>query len=475
MLMLLRVLIIVISATVWSDPAHAQDDGASRPKASGDRPNILIITADNLGYGDLQCYRPESPIKTPHLDRLAGEGARLTSFYSASSTCTVSRAGLLTGRIAQRHGLNVQLPGIAGNYGVGLDQSEVLMPRVLGKAGYITGCFGKWNIGFAPGSRPTERGFDEFFGHASGNIDYYTHVYNGKHDLYRGVEEAHVEGYSTDLFADAAIDFIDRHRERPWFVYLPFNAPHFPNPKNKAPGESAVWQAPARAFEAYGYDPETTDMVQGYHAVVTALDDAIGRVLQALDELGEAEDTFLFFYSDNGAFMLPGRGLEVSTNAPLRDGGVTCWEGGLRVGAIARWPGEIEAGTVIDEPLWAPDLMVAAARLAGADLPQDRTLDGDNPLPVLTDGAPSPHRSFYFGFRGHNALRMGDWKIVRTRPDEPWMLYHLSRDIAEQDDLAVEHPDRLQQLVDEFDRWERSFDRGAGAEDGGGGVPVDRR
>ncbi|MBW3599203.1 MAG: sulfatase-like hydrolase/transferase [Planctomycetes bacterium] len=166
-------------------------------------PNIVLITADNLGYGDAACYG-NPVIRTPSLDRLSQEGVRCTDFYTASPTCTVSRASLLTGRRPQRHGLAIQLPGIEGNYGVGLRQSEVLLPQLLRPLGYRTACFGKWNIGFADGSRPTERGFDEFFGHASGNIDYYTHVYNGRLDMHRGTEPVRVEGYSTDLFADAA-------------------------------------------------------------------------------------------------------------------------------------------------------------------------------------------------------------------------------------------------------------------------------
>lgn len=429
---------------------------SSNAIAAEPRPNILIITADNLGYGDLPCFRPDSPIKAPNFDRLAREGAKLTQFYTPSSTCTVSRACLLTGRIPQRHGLQIQLPGIEGNYGTGLRTSEILIPEVLKSAGYATGCFGKWNIGFAKGSRPTERGFDDFLGHASGNIDYYSHVYNGKHDLFDGVEEAHIEDYSTDLFADAATDFMFRNCNRPWFCYLPFNAPHFPNARNKAPGQENIWQAPDEAFKAYGYDPATGDPRQRYHAVVTALDTALGRVLDALEDLKQTERTFVFFYSDNGAFMLKNRGLEVSSNAPLRDGGVTCWEGGIRVAAIARWPGHIQAGREISEPLWSPDLMIASSKLAGAPLPPGRKLDGLNPLPVLTSDAKSPHRSLYFTYSRHSALRFDDWKIVRTRPTEKWQLFNLAADLGETADLATKHPDQLAGLTAEFDRWAAS-------------------
>ncbi len=171
-------------------------------KQTRSRPNILLMTADNLGYGDLACYG--NPVmKTPQLDRLAQQGVRLTDFYTASPTCTVSRATLLTGRYPQRIGLNHQLTAVE-NYGDGLRKSELLIPQYLKQQGYRTACFGKWNVGFSPGSRPTERGFDEFFGFAAGNIDYYHHFYAGRHDLWRGLKEVVVEGYSTDLFADEA-------------------------------------------------------------------------------------------------------------------------------------------------------------------------------------------------------------------------------------------------------------------------------
>lgn len=433
------------------------------PAASNaSRPNILIITVDNLGYGDLPCYNPNTSIKAPNLDRLAGQGVRLTSFYTASPTCTVSRACLLTGRIPERHGLKKQLSGVAGNYGIGLNQDEILIPRILKNARtpYATGCFGKWNIGFAIGSRPTERGFDEFVGHASGNLDYYHHHYREKHDLYRGTEQLHKEGeYSSDIFADAAIDFISRRSKgpQPWFCYLPFNSPHFPSSGNKRPGQPNIWQAPDWAFAALGFSPDEADPKKRYDAVVFALDKAIGRVLDALDKTGVAHDTFVFFMSDNGAFRLNRKGLDVGINDPLRNGGVTCWEGGLRVAAMARWPGRIKAGTVVSEPFWSPDLMAACAELSGAALPDKLTFDGKNPLPLLTDGAKSPHESFLFQYKRHAALRQGEWKIVRERPDQPWKLFHLASDLGESNNLAYAKPAKLAGLEAEFNRWRLSF------------------
>ena len=445
---------------VDSDDEQARRDdsesGSDRP------PNMLLITCDNLGYGDLACFNPASEVISPNLDRLAAEGARLTSFYTASPTCTVSRACLLTGRIAQRHGLLDQLPGVEGNYGVGLDHRERLIPEYLKQAPtpYATGCFGKWNIGFAPGSRPTERGFDEFIGHASGNMDYYHHNYRERHDLYHGTEPLHREGdYASDIFAEAAIDFIQRHSAdgRPWFCYLPFNAPHFPTAGNKRPGQPNIWQAPDWAFEAIGLAPDEQNPRKRYEAVVYALDRAIGRVLDALDATGQRDATFVFFMSDNGAFRLNREGLDVGINDPLRSGGVTCWEGGLRVPAMARWPGKIDAGSVIDEPCWSPDLLIAAARLSETALPEDIQFDGRDPIPLLTEGAPSAHASFFFSYRKQSALRRGDWKIIREQPDQPWQLYNLQDDVAESRNLAGDSAETVERLVIEFEAWQDSF------------------
>lgn len=425
-------------------------------------PNILLITCDNLGYGDLRVYNPKSEIEAPHLTRLASQGVKLTSFYTASPTCTVSRACLLTGRIAQRHGLDRQLSGVKGNYGVGLSHRERLIPQLLKAAPtpYATGCFGKWNIGFAKGSRPTERGFDEFLGHASGNMDYYHHHYRERHDLYAGTEELHAKGdYATDIFADAAIDFIKRRssKDSPWFCYVPFNAPHFPTAGNKKPGQPNIWQAPDWAFNAIGLSSDETDPRKRYGAVVFALDQAIGRVLDSLDATGQGDNTFVFFMSDNGAFRLSRQGLDVGINDPLRGGGVTCWEGGLRVAALARWSGKIPAGSVTDEPFWSPDLLVMCSALSGAMLPNDLVLDGKNSLPILTGKGTSPHESFFFVYRNHAALRKGDWKIVREQPDRPWQLFNLNSDLSESKNLAALQERRLAKLTVEFGAWEKTL------------------
>lgn len=429
-----------------ADACLAADEKVARS------PNIVLMTADNLGYGDIG-FMGNREVVTHHLDELARSGVICTSFYTASPTCTVSRASLLTGRYPQRHQLLDQLPGLEGNYGIGLRHSERLLPELMQEVGYRTACFGKWNIGFAPGSRPTERGFDEFFGHASGNIDYYSHVYNGQLDLHSGVNKVERVGYCTDLFADSACRFIQANRLRPFFLYLPFNAPHFPNAKNKRPGQAVEWQAPPEAFDPYSFSPSTTNAKHRYYAVITALDRAIGRVLKTLDDSGLAEQTLVIFYSDNGAFMLPERGLEVASNEPLRDGGVTLWEGGIRVPCVIRWPGKIPSGTTCEQALLSCDLFPLCVSAGGAKLPTERIIDGRDPLAALTRNISSPHPDLYFKYRKYQAIRSGDFKLLQTQPDGPWQLFNLAVDVGESNDLAEEMPQRAKRLAKRFQTW----------------------
>ena len=189
--------------------------------------------------------------------------------------------------------------------------------------------------------------------------------------------------------------------------------------------------------------------------MISALDEAVMNVTLALRRVNKYRDTVMVFMSDNGAFRLSRRGLDVGINDPLRSGGVTCWEGGLRVAALARWPGKIKSGSVINEPFWSPDLLTACAELAGATLPDDRVFDGRNPLPLLTANAESPHKSLFFVYRTHAALRKGDWKIVRERPGEAWQLFNLKNDLSESMDLAALNPDRRAELVAEFATWQK--------------------
>jgi arylsulfatase A-like enzyme len=425
--------------------------GASLP-AGPSAPNILILYVDNIGYGDLGAYGNHE-VTTPRIDQLAREGARCTDFYVVTSSCTPSRGALLTGRHPMRNGLVHQLVSAENWTGIGLPQRERIIPQYLKDAGYATACFGKWNIGFAPGSRPTERGFDEFFGFRSGNISYYEHLYNGENDMFRGTEQSKVTGYSTDLFADAANDFIRRHAERPWMVYLPFNAAHFLSSGNMPPGQKPQWQVPAKYLERYGWAADEPDARRRYRAVLTALDDAIGRVLDQLDALHVRDRTLVMFISDNGAFMLPDRGLEVASNAPLRDGGTTCYEGGVRVPAIFRWPGHIKAGSNVTEMLSHLDILPLCLAVAGAAPVPGRILDGRDPLPTLSGTAKSPHERLAFAYDKCSALREGTLKIVRSGVDQPWELYDLATDLSESKNLADQRPADVARLARAYQSW----------------------
>lgn len=424
--------------------------------------NIVIVTADNIGYGDLGCYGNRE-ILTPHLDRFAGQGIRFTNFYTASPSCTPSRAGLMTGRHPLRYGLNYQLNQVENQRGVGLPHSERILPSYLKPLGYRSGCFGKWNLGFGPGSRPTDRGFDEFLGMRSGYMDYFTHISKTEPDVFRGTQPFDTPKYSTDLFADAACEFLRASAKQPFFLYLPFNAAHYNSQANARPGETLPqWDAPDRYFDRYGWKRSIDDQRKRYRVVVTAMDDAFGRVLRQIDQLGLSSNTLVVFFSDNGAFMLKDRGLEVASNLPLREGGVTCWEGGIRVAGMARWPGRIPKGAECSELLSSMDLLPTAVAAAGGGMTgavrpnePDARLDGRDATSVLTGSGKSPHAALYFEWERQQALRSGPWKLIREK-QKPWQLYRLPHDQGETTDVAAGHPDVVSELGAKFDAWRSS-------------------
>jgi arylsulfatase A-like enzyme len=441
-----------LAVALFTEPSRCDAADPAGP------PNVLLLFVDNVGYGDLGCYGNRA-VRTPSIDRLAAEGVRCTDFYTAAPSCTPSRGAILTGRHPVRNGLNHQLSAAENARGVGLRQSEKILPQYLKPLGYECGAFGKWNIGFAPGSRPTERGFDEFLGHMSGNIHYYKYIYNGWNDLRLGTEPLDRKGvYSTDLFADAAIAFMRKHAARPFFVYLAFNAAHFVSEQNVEPGEAVRWQVPAEILARYGWPPDEADPRRRFLAVLTALDDAIGRVLGCVDDLGLRQRTIVLLISDNGAFMLPGRGLEVQSNAPYRDGGVTTYEGGLRVPALVRWPGRIPPGTICREMLSTLDVLPMVLAAAGGEPPRDRVLDGRDPTGTLAGEAPSPHEALYWVWdqaprNRWMGLRRGSDKLVRPADDQPWQLFDLGVDPGETHDLARRLPGRVERLAGEFRDW----------------------
>jgi arylsulfatase A-like enzyme len=435
--------------TLLLAPLAALPAAAAAPK----KPNILVIVSDDQGYRDLGCNG--GTLQTPNLDRLAAQGVRCTSFY-AHPVCSPTRAAFFTGRHPLRTGMN-NVIRVQDNNTAQLSASEVLLPAFLKRGSYATGLFGKWHLGFAPGARPTERGFDEFFGHAGGMINYHTHLGNDqKPDLWLGTAPVQREGYSTDLFADAACDFIRRRTEQPFFLCLTFNAPH------SGSGVKGEIPAPEAFIKRYPTEPDR--MRRTYMASVTAMDAAIGRVLDELEQQMLAGNTLVVFFSDNGGLNRSG-----GRNDPLRGEKGQAWEGGVRVPAIVRWPGKLPAGETCDEMLTVMDIFPLCLNAAGVGIPapSERILDGRDPLPALAGLAPSPHDSIGFdvGARLNRQWAIRDragYKLVggnKSGDTEAIALYDLAKDISEQNNLAAAQPERVAGMRAAFDQWRETVKR----------------
>ncbi len=284
-------------------------------------------------------------------------------------------------------------------------------------------------------------------------MDYFSHIYNGRNDLFRGAEEVRVEGYSTDLIADATCEFIRRHADRPFFVYVPFNAAHYPNWRNKRPGQPIIWQAPDEYLNVYGVSLNVSDPELRYRAVISALDSGIGRVLGEIDRYELTGNTLVVILSDNGAFMIPRRGLGVASNLPLRSGGSTLYEGGIRVPCLVRWPGKIEPGTVCCEPLVSMDLVPMIVHAAAGQLPQDHAFDGRDPTAALAGHASGGHEMLCFQWGRRSAIRVGHHKYLRDEAGEEIELYDLQNDLGEAHNLADQQPALVRELSDRLGRW----------------------
>lgn len=424
--------------------------------APGDRPNILLIVSDDQGWADLGSFGGVA-IRTPNLDRLAREGVRLTQFYATAPFCTPSRGSILTGRYPHRNGtyelFRNKAPDLGHQYTwqeylytaehlLGMDTREVLISEVLADAGYYNGIFGKWDLGQLRRYLPLQQGFHEFYGHVDTGIDYYTHERYGVHNMVRGNERTREDQgtYSTEIFRREATRFIRENHHRPFFLYVPFNAPHGSSNLDR---DDPPVPAPEEFVRLYP-DQDPTSNRTLYMAAVTAMDEAIGEMLDLLDEHGIADNTIVFFMSDNG-----GSGL--ADNGPLRGKKADLYEGGVRVPAIARWPGRIPAGTVRDAFLSALEIFPMLLSAVGAPPPEGVVLDGFDMLPILTGTSPRARQELFWQFRGERAARVGNWKWVEAREGEA--LFDLSRDISEQTDLSGERPEVLERLRREFSAW----------------------
>ncbi|VGO23531.1 sulfatase family protein [Pontiella sulfatireligans] len=399
------------------------------------RPNVLVIMVDDLGYGDLASFGAKD-MRTPHIDRLMSEGMRFNEFYANCCVCSPTRAALLSGRYPEMVGI----PGVVrtqpeSNYGY-LTPDSVMLPELFQKAGYHTTLIGKWHLGLAKPNRPNQRGFDEFLGFLGDMMDdYWTHLRLGNNYMRRNEEVIDPEGHATDLFTQWSIQSLEKREAdgKPFFQYLAYNAPHFPI----QPPED--WHERVKAREKNA-DPARVKNI----AFVEHLDDGIGQVLSALDKLGLSENTIVVFTSDNGGKMKYG-----ASNGALRSDKTHVYEGGIKVPTCVRWPGKIRAGQETSFTALTMDILPTLGDLCG--VPLETEIEGRSFKPVLLEGKQAAFTEPVFHMWLQNgtkeAMREGDWKLVRDNPGDPFELYNLKNDPFEKVDLANEQPERLERMV----------------------------
>jgi arylsulfatase A-like enzyme/catechol 2,3-dioxygenase-like lactoylglutathione lyase family enzyme len=432
---------------VKADQAHtlnlegkaADSTTKATPAAAGPKPNIIIFLADDLGYADIGANGCKD-IPTPHIDSLAKNGVRFTDGYATHSVCSPSRAGLMSGRYQHRFGFEHNSgPERFAAENFGLPRTEPTLAERLKAAGYATGMVGKWHIGFKEGLRPHERGFDFHYGFLSGARSYYPDNSRESDPIIRnGVVVKDEKEYLTDAFAREAVAFLDRSKEKPFFLYVAFNAVHSP------------MEAPDRYAERF---PELTGTRRTYAGMLAAMDDAVGRVLSKVRDLGQEENTLIFFYSDNGGPTPQ----TTSRNDPLRGYKGQFYEGGIRVPFLAQWKGKLPTGTVYREMVMGFDCHATTLAAAGVPLPTDKPLDGTNLLPFLTSKQTGrPHDQLFWRAGEQNAARVGDWKLVQERGGAP-QIFNLKNDIGEQTNLAAKEPEKLRELQAAYAAWDKQM------------------
>jgi arylsulfatase A-like enzyme len=419
--------------------------------AAETKPNVLVIVADDLGYGDIGIHGGKD-VPTPNIDALAASGVRCTSGYVSAPYCSPARAGFLMGKYQTRFGHEFN-PHVGDETKLGLPLDQRTIADRLREAGYATGLIGKWHQGFDAAHHPQSRGFDDYFGFLVGGHNYLLRKdaeaeFGSAHShdmIYRSRELQKLDGYTTDLFTDEALGFMDRHAGKPWFLYLSYNAVH----------------TPLEVLEKYGarVPASITDPARrGYLSLLIGLDDAVGRVIAHLRETKRDKDTLLFFISDNGgAGRKPFLAYNTGVNAPLRGDKGQTLEGGIHVPFFVVWPGKLSAGKTYEPLVTALDILPTACALAGAKA--DADLDGVDLLPHLTgEKTTAPHDALYWRFGPQKAIRKGNWKLVDWRDFEAktqsgWQLYDLSKDLGEKNDLAPSHPQLVAELSAAWDTW----------------------
>ncbi|HEY9292469.1 MAG TPA: sulfatase-like hydrolase/transferase [Microlunatus sp.] len=428
---------------------------ATRPTAAR-RPNVVIIYTDDLGYGDLGCYGA-TDLATPHLDALADRGVRATSWYSNAPVCSPSRAALLTGRHPINAGVTHILPGRRTTPGLTNDQPTLM--SILAEQGYRTGIFGKWHLGLTPDCRPRSHGFEEFFGFLAGCVDYYSHIFywgqaggtDPLHDLWHNETEIWHNGeYLTELITDRAVDFIERNQDEPFFCYLPYNAPHYP------------MHAPQEYLDRFAELPQDRQIMA---AMIAAVDDGVGRVVEALRRSDLLDDTVIIFSSDNGPSAESRNWLDgneqpwrAGTTGGFRGFKGSLFDGGIREPFLISYPRTLPAGRVVDTPAQMSDVVPTLLSLLGVDSKID--FDGRDVTGLLAGTAGSPHQQLVWSQDNQLAIREGDWKLVTNPcldfdsvlPDPVW-LSNLADDPYEQTNLVDDHPELARRLLAEVTDW----------------------
>lgn len=423
--------------------------------AQNQQPNVILIYTDDQGSIDMNCYGAND-LSTPNMDALAKRGVRFTQFYSAAPVCSPSRAGLLTGKVPQRAGLPGNASSSEGH--AGMPTEQITIAEMLREAGYATGHVGKWHLGYTPETMPNGQGFDYSFGHMGGCIDNYSHFFywNGpnRHDLWQNGEEIFRDGqFFPDLMVEEASDFIEEHQEEPFFLYWAINTPHYP-----LQGEEK-WR------EHYKDLPSPR---REYAAFVSTADEKIGELVSKVEELGLRENTIIILMSDHG-HSVEERTFGGGGNAgPYRGAKFSLFEGGIRVPAIISWPGQLPENEVREQMGVGVDWYPTIAELCNVPLNQS-DLDGSSIVPIIrSDNATSPHDTFHWATgREQWAVRQGDWKLIGNPYDptdkapipegQKYFLVNLTEDIAEMNNLADQHPEKVKAMEKLHAEWAEQF------------------
>ena len=420
-------LLITLALAFTSATGLAQTSDAKRP-------NIIVIMADDLGYGDTSAYG--GWVKTPCLERMAAEGLRFTDFHTNSSVCSPTRAAFMTGRYQQRDGIVDVIVGNRDKHG--LSPKEKTIPRLMKDAGYKTALFGKWHLGKQTEFNPTHHGFDHFTGYLIGAADYHNH----KNSWYDGTKKKDQQGYTTHLITDMSVDFIKNNKSKPFFllvaheaVHLPFQTPEDTPEKRKPIPKGERWN-PKRIRPKY-------------KIMLEEMDKGIGKILDTLNDCKIAKNTLVFFFSDNGA-------IGAGSNKPFRGGKFSHYEGGHRVPAIAWWPGKIKKATLTNQLAMGTDLLPTFLDICQLDVPQNRRLDGMSIKPVLLEQAELPQRQVFFGYEPKlgTAMRDGNWKMIVSQK-RGVELYDLKSDIGEKNNVVGDHPEQAGKMKEAIERWKK--------------------